>query len=101
MENEKNNLSSFEVKEEETKKMAPRAINNTPFHAVPDEKGNWRVIVGKFVIIDKTFASYNEAVKGLAKHKWEVIINLASLCASIQIDAHKEVESSKSEKTDE
>lgn len=90
MEEKNNNLTSFETKEESAKNMAPKAINNTPFFAVPDENGEWRVIIGKYVIIDTTFASYAAAVKGLARRKWEVIINLASLCASVQIEAAKE-----------
>lgn len=90
MEEKRNNLTSFETKEEGVKNMAPRAINNTPFQAVPNEDGTWRVVVGKYVIIDKTFASYKEAVKGIAKHRWEIIMNLAALSAFIQVKNIKE-----------
>lgn len=85
MEKEKNNLTSFEVKEEGVKNMSPRQINNTPFNAVPNDKGEWYITLGKFVMIERPFSSYKAAVQGFAKNKWDIIINVASLCAGIQI----------------
>lgn len=86
MEEKKSSLTSFEVKEEPVIKMAPRQINNTPLTAVPMGDGSWKVAVGKYILLDYPFKSYEAAVKGVSKHKIELIFNIASLCAGIQIE---------------
>lgn len=85
MENEKNNLTSFNQSEDKKIDRAPKAINNTPFMAIPDNEGMYQIAIGKYIILEGKFKTVTEAAKAIAKNKWQVWLNTMAVVAGIQI----------------
>lgn len=87
MEEKKSNSASFEGKSttSETINRAPKKINNTPFHAVETAPNCWKIVCGMYIISNDEYSDFEAAVKGFKKHKWEILMNLMSLTAGIQI----------------
>lgn len=85
MENEKNNLTSFNQSGNKKIDRAPKAINNTPFMAIPDDEGMYQIAIGKYIILEGKFKTVTEAAKAIAKNKWQIWLNTMAVVAGIQI----------------